>query len=241
MDLAAGLPAALPEPFAGAAFAVDFAAADFAAAGLADVDLPAAGLAEVLPAGLGAVALAAGCLDAAGFAADFAGATFAVVFAVADFAAVLAVDFVTGFDAAGFEVLAADGFAIVLFATGLAVAFTCLAEAALAGFVVPVFVGVAGLDGASAGFAFGAAVLFVVLANFASLVFSVAGFLSFAAAPSQLFRPSSICCEIEPKTIVPPMYCDKVAARKPCLCVSFGMIFLVEQRLNSGGQSIAGC
>jgi hypothetical protein len=59
----------------------------------------------------------------------------------------------------------------------LAVAFACLAGAALAGFVVPVFVGFAGLDDAPAGFAFGAAVLFVVLANCASLVFSSPDFI----------------------------------------------------------------
>jgi hypothetical protein len=37
------------------------------------------------------------------------------------------------------------------------------------------------------------------------------------------------------------MYCDKVATRKPCLCVSFGNDFLVERRLNSRCQSIADC
>jgi hypothetical protein len=36
------------------------------------------------------------------------------------------------------------------------------------------------------------------------------------------------------------MYCDKAAVRKPCLCVSLEVIFLVEQRLNSRRQSIAG-
>jgi hypothetical protein len=101
---------------------------------------------------------------------------------------------------------------------------------------VPVFVGFTGLDDASAGFAFGAAVLFVVLANFASLVFPSPDFLSFAAAPSQLFRPPGTCREIEPKTIVPTMYCDKAVARKPCLSVSSAVIFLVEQRLNSRSQ-----
>jgi hypothetical protein len=32
------------------------------------------------------------------------------------------------------------------------------------------------------------------------------------------------------------MYCDNAAARKPCLSVSLGMIFLVERSLNSRSQ-----
>jgi len=180
LALADGFAAAL----ASAAFAVDFAAA-----GLADVDLPAADLAEVLPAGLDAVALAAGCLDAAGFAgAAFAAGLAAADFACAGLAAILAVDFVAGFDAAGFEVLVAVGFAAALFAAaeaGLAAAFACLA--ALGGFVVPVFVGFTGLDDASAGFAFGAAVLFVVLANFASLGFPSPDFYRLQPPPRSSF------------------------------------------------------
>jgi hypothetical protein len=190
---------------------------------LAEFDLAAAGLAELLPAGLDAAAFATGCPDAAGFA----GAAFAAVFAVAVFAAVLAVDFVAGFDAAGFEVLAAVGFAVVLFATaeaGLAAAFACFAEAALGGFVAPVFVGVARLDDASAAFAFGAAVLFVVLANCASLMFPLPDFVVCSRSLAAVL-PAEHLPQIEPKTIVPTMYCDKAAARKPCLRVSFGMIF----------------
>jgi hypothetical protein len=242
---AADLPAVLAgADFTAAVFAADFVGAAFAAAagftgvafaaGLAEIDLAAAGFAEVLPAGLDAAALAAGSLDVADFAAGFAGADFAG----AGFAADLAVDFVAGFDAAGFEILAAAGFAVVLFASaaaGLAVAFACLAGAALTGFVGPVFVGVAGLDDAPAGFAFGAAVLFVVLANCASLVFR-RRILSSAAAPLAAVCSPGKCRQIEPKAIVPTMYCDNAAARKPCLCVNFGIIFLVERRLNSRSQ-----
>jgi hypothetical protein len=58
----------------------------------------------------------------------------------------------------------------------LAAAFACFAGAA--GFAAPAFfAGSAGLDAASAGFAFGAAVLFVVLANFASLAFPSPDFI----------------------------------------------------------------
>jgi hypothetical protein len=109
----------------------------------------------------------------------------------------LAGSFVAGFDAAGFEVLAAADFAAALFApaaAGLAVAFACFAGAALACFVVPAFVGFAGLDEASAGFALGAAVLFVVLANCASLVFPLPDYYRLQPPPRGCFaRPAKYC------------------------------------------------
>jgi hypothetical protein len=195
--------------------------------GIADLDLAAADLPAVLAGADFTAALFAADFVGAAFAADLVAAGFAAGFAVAVLAAVLAVDFVAGFDAAGFEVLAAVGFAIVLFAAaeaGLAAAVACFAGAALGGFVAPVFVGVARLDDASAAFAFGAAVLFVVLANCASLMFPSPDFVVCSRSLAAV-SPAAHLPQIEPKTIVPTMYCDKAAARKPCLRVSFGMIF----------------
>jgi hypothetical protein len=226
-DFAAGLAAAVSAgvfaaDLAAAAFvaavAVDFPEAVFAAA-LAAADFAPADCAEALAVGFGAAVFAAGCRDE-GFAAAFEGADFADLaaadFAVAGFAAVL--DLAAAFDAAGLEALAADLVATLFdFADADLAALGGFAVVVPAGFAAPAFLGLVALDFVSVDLGSGA--VFIVLANGASLVFPMPDFVV-CSRPSQLFRPPSKCCKIEPKTIVPTMYCDKAAARKPCLCVS---------------------